>query len=94
MSRADQDSRLIENALVRWSKGKEKTRDFRLTHPLLIMPRFVLLRQTDKSIQPNPFCVSINFSDRINCQLKYQTIEGKINLQGAKSLTYSTKKHP
>jgi len=44
------------------------------------MPRFTLLRQTSKSIQLDPFCAAINFVDRNNWQLKYQTREGKINL--------------
>ena len=50
-------------------------------------------RQTSKSIQLDPVHAAINFTDRNNWQSKYQTHEGKINLQGDKSLTQSTKKH-
>lgn len=67
---------------------------FPSTFPFTIMPLFRFVRQTSKSIQLDPVHAAINFTDRNNWQLKYQTLVGKINLQGGKSLTHSTKKHP
>jgi len=56
------------------------------------MPRFVLLRQMCKSIQRDPIRTAINFVDRNNCQLKYQTWQGEINLYLNQTLMDVTKK--
>lgn len=62
---------------MRFSVAKNQKR---FASSLPIMPRFALQRQTSKSIQLDPFRATINFVDRNNCQLKYQTTGGKINL--------------
>ncbi|WP_158612810.1 hypothetical protein [Erwinia sp. JUb26] len=94
MSRAGLVQRLAKKCADKVEARLREIRNSHLAVPHFIMPLFAAVRQTSKTIQHDPGHAAINFTDQNNWQLKYQTLEGKSNLQDGKSLTDSTKKHP